>query len=167
MTDALYSALAGVTDPASGKPLNDSGRINGLDLKDGVATLILKPGADGEDIAALRASIEAALTPLDGVERTRTIIETTLGRGAPKPETRQSAPLTAPARFVIAVASGKGGVGKSTVAANLAGACAKMGLKTGLMDADIYGPSAPRIFGLTDVPGLKKENGGSIRVFAP
>lgn len=160
MTEALYSALAGVTDPASGKPLNDSGRINGLDLKDGVATLILKPGADGEDIAALRASIEAALTPLDGVERTRTIIETTLGRGAPKPETRQSAPLTAPARFVIAVASGKGGVGKSTVAANLAGACAKMGLKTGLMDADIYGPSAPRIFGLTDVPGLKKENGG-------
>jgi Mrp family chromosome partitioning ATPase len=58
---------------------------------------------------------------------------------------------------VIAVASGKGGVGKSTVAANLAGACAKMGLKTGLMDADIYGPSAPRMFGLTDVPGLAQD----------
>ncbi|MCP2670111.1 Mrp/NBP35 family ATP-binding protein [Maricaulaceae bacterium EIL42A08] len=160
MTDVLISALNGVIDPTSGQPLNKSGRIDGIDLKDGVATLILKPGADGEDIAALRARIDAALTALDGVERTRTIIETTLSRGSSKPQPQQSSPVAAPARFVIAVASGKGGVGKSTVAANLAGACAKMGLKTGLMDADIYGPSAPRLFGLTDVPGLKKENGG-------
>ena len=55
-------------------------------------------------------------------------------------------------RHVIAVASGKGGVGKSTVAANLALALAKLGLKTGLLDADIYGPSVPRLFGIREKP---------------
>ncbi len=160
MTEALLSALSAVADPASGKPLSQSGRVDGIDVKEGVATLILKPGEEGEDIAALRGAIDAVLTALPEIDRTRVIIETTLARGASKAQPAESQPLTAPARFVIAVASGKGGVGKSTVAANLAGACAKMGLKTGLMDADIYGPSAPRIFGLTDVPGLKKEKGG-------
>jgi ATP-binding protein involved in chromosome partitioning len=55
-------------------------------------------------------------------------------------------------RHVIAVASGKGGVGKSTVAVNLAVALARLGLKVGLLDADVYGPSAPRMLGLTDEP---------------
>ncbi len=55
-------------------------------------------------------------------------------------------------RHVLAVASGKGGVGKSTVAVNLAVALAKLGLRVGLLDADVYGPSAPRMLGLTDEP---------------
>ena len=160
MTDALLSALSAVMDPATGAPLPETGRIDGIDLKDGVATLVLKPGREGEDITALRAAIDRALTPLAEVDRTRVIIETTLARGASKAQPASAAPLAPPARFVIAVASGKGGVGKSTVAANLAAACVKLGLKTGLMDADIYGPSAPRLFGLTDAPGLQKTDAG-------
>jgi ATP-binding protein involved in chromosome partitioning len=60
---------------------------------------------------------------------------------------------------IIAVSSGKGGVGKSTVAANIAVAMAERGLKIGLMDGDIYGPSVPRLFGMKDQKPIQKEGG--------
>ena len=60
-------------------------------------------------------------------------------------------------RHVLAVASGKGGVGKSTVAVNLAAALARLGLSVGLLDADVYGPSVPRMTGLNDEPGVTAE----------
>ncbi len=160
MTDALSKALNDVIDPATGATLGAAERVGGLDLRDGVATIVLRPGPQGEDINALRAAVASALEGRDGVTRTRVIIETQLS-SAPKAKPKAvPAPARPPARRIIAVASGKGGVGKSTVAANLAGACVKLGLKTGLMDADIYGPSAPRIFGLSDAPGLRKTDAG-------
>ncbi|WP_440957188.1 P-loop NTPase [Oceanicaulis sp. LC35] len=163
MNDIVLNALASVADPASGAPLNRSGRIDGADLRDGVATLVLKPGAAGEDTAALREAIQAALTAHPDIERARVIIEAALNTKAKnaKPSTGEGeARSKPPAKAIIAVASGKGGVGKSTTAANLAAACVKMGLSVGLMDADVYGPSAPRIFGLNDVSGLQKSEHG-------
>lgn len=162
MDKTLLAALSGVVDQPSGKALSRAGRIAGADLRAGVATIVLTPGDPDEDVSALKAAIKQALEELDGVERARVIIEATLDRSAPKRKANSgsNAPLEPPAKVIIAVASGKGGVGKSTVAANLAVACAKAGLATGLMDADIYGPSAPRLFGLTAAPGLQKIDGG-------
>lgn len=160
MNEIVLNALASVADPATGAPLNRSDRIDGADLRDGVATLVLKPGAADEDAGALRQAIQAALTAHPEIERARVIIEASLSAKAPKPAKAEAAPPKAPAKAVIAVASGKGGVGKSTTAANLAAACVKMGLSVGLMDADVYGPSAPRIFGLSGAPGLQKTEGG-------
>ena len=77
---------------------------------------------------------------------------------APPPEARPPAGLKpAHVSHVIAVASGKGGVGKSTVAVNLAVALAMLGRRTGLLDADVYGPSVPRMTGLNDEPGVTPE----------
>ena len=75
---------------------------------------------------------------------------------APPPRP-QAALKPAHVAHVIAVASGKGGVGKSTVSVNLACALAMLGRRTGLLDADVYGPSAPRMTGLTDEPGVTAE----------
>lgn len=162
MSTDLNATLATVTDPQSGKPLPGSGRLLGLDARDGVATVILAPGGPQDDPAALERAVQAALTGRPDIERARVIFEAPRGGQKPRRDApaRKAAPKAPPARLIIAVGSGKGGVGKSTVAANLAAACARMELKTGFLDADIYGPSGPRLFGLTDAPGLKKTDAG-------
>lgn len=162
MSTDLTETLAAVTDPQTGKPLPESGRLMGLDAREGVATVILAPGGPEDDPGTLKREVEAALSARGDIERVRVIFEAPRGGQKPRPDApeRKSAPKAPPARLIIAVGSGKGGVGKSTVAANLAAACAKTGLKIGFMDADIYGPSAPRLFGLTDAPGLKKTDAG-------
>jgi ATP-binding protein involved in chromosome partitioning len=107
-------------------------------LKDGVATVVLDAtGVSADDRAQLERRVRAALIGVPGVADIRVAMT------AERLE-----------RTIVGVASGKGGVGKSTVSANLAVALARMGKKVGLVDADIYGPSQPRIMGQPGRPEM-------------
>ena len=166
MDDRLRTALETVTERQSGRNLVDAGRIEAASVMGDTATIILSPPVAGQpDLDRLQPEIETAVTALDGIARARVVMTAHRDAAAEKPAQRKAAraqqgQTPKPARRIIAVASGKGGVGKSTVAANLAVALARDGLKVGLLDADVYGPSAPRLFGLTDVPGLHKTDAG-------
>ncbi|HYI40957.1 MAG TPA: Mrp/NBP35 family ATP-binding protein [Allosphingosinicella sp.] len=132
-TEPLALALTSVAEAA--------GRIAAPRLRDGVASLVLDVGGlSDERRAALERQIRAALVPVPGIREVR--IAMTADKAV---------------RTIIAVGSGKGGVGKSTVAANLAIALARSGRRVGLVDADIYGPSLPRIMGNSDRPELNEK----------
>ncbi len=104
-------------------------RLQSLRLADGIATLVLDvAGLDGLERDRLEIAVKDALRGQPGVS-----------------EVRVAMMADKPRRKILAIASGKGGVGKSTLSANLAVALARMGRKVGLVDADIYGPSQPRL----------------------
>lgn len=147
--DDVMAALASVADPAGGGGVASTGRAAGVVVKpDGTAGLVL--AVDGLDRTAaerLQAAVEAAVKRVPGITSARIILtadRATAPAGATPPKQ-----TTVPGiRKLVAVASGKGGVGKSTVAANLAFALARAGQTVGLLDADIYGPSVPALLGI-------------------
>ncbi len=127
-------------------------RISKVTAQDDVVQLILEAEVDRAGAAALE---QAAKTAAAGVTRSPVRVAVTApSSGASEPR----APSDRPARRIIAVASGKGGVGKSTVAVNLAIACARLGQTVGLLDADIYGPSAPTLLGVQRPPEMADES---------
>ena len=134
-SDSILAALGRVRDPRGGDFL---ARVSAPRLKDNIASLILDvTGFSAEQRAESERAIRAALVGVPGVSDVRVAMT------ADKVE-----------RVLIAIGSGKGGVGKSTLSANLAVALARMGRKVGLVDADIYGPSQPRIMGNHERPEL-------------
>ncbi len=150
----VIEALKRVNDPASGRNVVEAGLIQGLAVRDGhVSFSIEVPAERGRAAEPVRKACEDAVRAMPGVLSVMAVL--TAHRG-PKPHVhrhaRAGADGVAGVQSIIAVASGKGGVGKSTVAANLALALAKLGLKTGLLDADIYGPSVPRLLDIREKP---------------
>lgn len=165
----VRAALKAVRAPSGGDVLT-SGAVEGLSVTSaGVVRFTLNPEKSGGDASALLEQAKAAAGGVDGVVRVAAFAAAHRGAQNPPPQSGHDNPFGLKkesriesaarelkgVRNVVAVASGKGGVGKSTLAANLAVAFAAQGLKTGLLDADIYGPSLPTLFGLSGRPDMR------------
>jgi ATP-binding protein involved in chromosome partitioning len=156
---ALRQALRNLADPATGRDIVSAGLIDSLTVKGGLVHLALRADrATAPAMEAIRARAAALLARQPGVTNVAAVL--TSHRDAPPPA---AAPASGPAsttllpdvRHIVAVASGKGGVGKSTTAVNLAVALARCGLRVGLLDADIYGPSLPQMLGVQHKPEIR------------
>lgn len=161
--DAVHTALAQVQDPEIHRPITELDMVKSVAVNaDGsvdVAIFLTVAGCPLKD--KLRTDITAAVSALPGVTAVRVELDvmspeqrSALQSKLRGGKTEREIPFAQPGSLtrVFAVASGKGGVGKSSVTVNLAAAMAARGLKVGVVDADIYGHSIPRMLGVTDRP---------------
>ncbi len=152
---ALKQALAGVPDPVSGRDIVSAGLVEGVTMRNGLVHLALLADRKTAGVMeGVRAQAQALLARLPGVLNVSAVL-TAHREAAPPAPPAEAAALLPGVKHIVAVASGKGGVGKSTTAVNLAVALARAGHRVGLLDADIYGPSLPQMLGVHRKPDVK------------
>ena len=144
--DAVLAALARVQDPLTGRPLQPEHRVRDLLVQGAMASFkLVMPGLANEAKFQLIAACEAAVKPVLPQGEGTPDVHVQLLTDAKPGDTSMALPQVT---NVVAVASGKGGVGKSTVSVNLALSLKRQGLRVGLIDADLYGPSIPTMLKL-------------------
>ncbi|WP_197916896.1 Mrp/NBP35 family ATP-binding protein [Thiosulfatihalobacter marinus] len=157
--EQVLEVLKTLTDPASGADLVASGMVRALNVDGGEVRFVMEiDPAHAAALQPVKAEAETRLGALEGVDKVSVVMTAHAAPKAP-PDLKPSRPAQpqGPQKIpgidrIVAVASGKGGVGKSTLAANLAAALAAEGRRVGLLDADVYGPSQPRMLGVSGRP---------------
>ena len=159
--DDILNALKAVKYPGYSRDIVSFGIVKDVAVANGaVSVAIHLTSANAEAAQQIKSGCEAALKAIDGVRVAHVQVHQPQGGEAqPGTPTPGQGPQKVPGiARVVAVASGKGGVGKSTVSANLACALAKRGEKVGLLDCDIYGPSIPLMMGVNERPSVTESD---------
>ncbi|MHB8884966.1 MAG: Mrp/NBP35 family ATP-binding protein [Methylovirgula sp.] len=168
--DDVLTVLASVAGPDGSTPLSQSGAISGISIKDDQVFVAIAVAPDeAATLESMRMEAEVAIRNMPGVGSALVILTAETDRqnghghghahapnggGGHQHDALPQTNAIPGIKQIIAVASGKGGVGKSTTACNLALGLSRLGLKIGLLDADLFGPSVPRLFGLNAKPEL-------------
>jgi ATP-binding protein involved in chromosome partitioning len=150
----IETVLARIAAPGGRGNIVSAGFVSGIAVHGGQVMVALNADGGGADIESLRLAVEKAVAKVPGVEKAMVTLTAERALG-PKVQAAQALRSGIPGvKHLVAVASGKGGVGKSTTAVNLALGLKSLGLSVAILDADVYGPSMPRLLGLKGKPKI-------------